>query len=63
MVPVPEEDLILERFYGLDPNPDGTWTVHVYVCSPDGSFTPREDKITLEERGGNWYLAAIRTEL
>ena len=59
---VPEENPALVRLCGAEEAEDGTWTAHVLVMEPDGSMTPRDDRITLEERGGAWYVSGVTSQ-
>ena len=56
---VPEEAPVLERLCGLEENADGTWTARVCMIAADYSFTMRDDRITLVEQDGQWYLAGV----
>lgn len=57
MFRVPEEENpVLPRLTGAVDNGDGSWTVSLLDMAPDGSFTPREERITLEESEGGWYV-------
>ncbi len=54
---VPSEDPSLTRLTGLEENEDGSWTAQ--VCEyRSGGFTRREDRITLEKLGEDWYVVA-----
>ena len=61
MYRLPKEPNRLSRLVGLEENEDGTWTAHVMEMAPDGSFTPRKDRLTLEEDDGWWFVSGVET--
>lgn len=56
---VPEEDAVLSRLVGVEKNEDGSWTASLLDMSPDGSFTPREERITMAEAMGYWFVDGV----
>ncbi len=56
MVRVPKEDQSLSRLVDLEENEDGTWTAYVVEMAPDGVFTARKDRVSLEKY--DWWLVA-----
>lgn len=59
MFRVPEDDPVLPRLIGVEENEDGSWTASLLDMAPDGSFTPREERITMEEYEDSWYVDSV----
>ena len=59
MFRVPEEDPVLPRLTGVEENEDGSWTAFLLDMAPDGSFTPREERITMEEYEDSWFVDSV----
>lgn len=57
--PLREAQPDLYRVSGAQEQEDGTWLVSLYVLSSDGSFTPVEQTVTLEEHEGYYYVKAV----
>ncbi len=53
---VPEEVPVLSRLVDVKANEDGSWTAFLMDLAPDGSFTPREERITMVESEGDWFV-------
>ena len=56
MYRVPEQGPVLPRLAGVEKNEDGSWTASLLDMTPDGSFTPREERITMQESEGSWFV-------
>lgn len=61
MYRLPEEPNQLSRLVGLEENEDGSWTAQIMEMAPDGSLTPRKDRLTLEEDDGWWIVTGVET--
>ena len=60
MVRIPEETQFGLRLVDAKKNMDGSWTASLLEMAPDGSFTPREQRITLLSNMGVWFVDNVQ---
>ena len=64
MYRVPDGNQPLARLTGLEKNADGSWKATVLEMAPDGSYTTRKDRVTIEPYGNDWWrVAAVETNV
>ena len=56
---VPDANAEMMRLIGLEQNGDGTWTADVLRFRPDGSFTPDQETVTMEQIGEYWFVSGV----
>lgn len=59
MFHVPETAPTLLRLVGAEKNVDGSYTASLLEMAPDGSFVPREQRITLKSIFGSWFIDRV----
>ena len=59
MVRAPEETPLGLRLIDARKNMDGSYTASLLEMTPDGSFTPREQRITLLSYRGYWFVDTV----
>ena len=60
MVRAPNETPLGLRLIDTKKNVDGSWTASLLEMAPDGSFTPREQRITLLSYRGYWLVDTVK---